>query len=192
MNQKNIKTNFMKYILFLVLFFIFSITSSATSMADNNPPSVGTINPSSGGSLPNQENTFTTTYIDPDGFGDLDYVMFMINTEVNPSDSCYVRYKLGTGKFFLMNDSGTEFLSPDQNNLIQNSYAKLDCSKTEVTFPNDKTVQIRWFITFKNAFSGYTYNTYLYVKDKSGIRTGWQKKGTWKVGNSNSSPSVGQ
>jgi len=30
--------------------------------------------------------TFTTTCIDPNGFGDLGYVMLMINTEVNPSD----------------------------------------------------------------------------------------------------------
>ena len=157
-------------------------SKTASAIAANNPPSVGTINPSSGGSLANQEKTFTTTYIDPDGFGDLSYGMLMINTEVNPSDCCYVRYDVGTGKFYLMNDSGTIFLSPDKNNIIQNSYAKLDCSKIEISHPNDNTVQIKWFITFKNAFSGNTYNTYLYVKDKSGIRTGWQKKGIWSVG----------
>lgn len=167
-------------------------SKTASAIAANNPPSVGTIDPSSGSSLPNQEITFTTTCIDPNGFGDLDYIMLMINTEVNASDGFYVRYKLSTGKFFLMNDSGTEFLSPDQNSIIQNSYAKLDCSKTEVTHPNANTVQVKWFITFKKAFSGNTYNTYLYAKDESGIRTGWHKKGTWKVGNSNSSPFVGQ
>ena len=156
-------------------------SKTASAIAANNPPSVGTIDPSSGSSLPNQEMTFTTTWIDPNGFGDLSYVMLMINTEVNPSDCCYVRYNVGTGKFYLMNDSGTEFLSLDQNNLIQNSYAKLDCSKTEVTYPNANTVQVKWFITFKNAFSGNTYNTYLFAKDKSGIRTGWHKKGTWSV-----------
>ncbi len=156
-----------------------SITASA--IAANNPPSVGTIEPSSGSSLPNQEITFSTTFMDPNGFRDLDYIMLMINTEINASVSCYVRYKLITGKFFLMNDTGTEFLSPNQFSIIQNSYAKLDCSKTEIAYPNANTVQVKWFITFKKAFSGNTYNTYLYAKDKSGIRTGWHKKGTWRV-----------
>jgi hypothetical protein len=167
-------------------------SKTASAIAANTPPSVGTIDPSSGSSLPNQEMTFTTTYKDPDGFGDLDYIMLMINTEINASVSCYVRYKLSTGKFFLMNDSGTEFLSSDQNSIIQNSYAKLDCSKTEVAYPDANTIQVKWFVTFKKEFSGNTYNTYLYAKDESGIRTGWHKKGTWKVDNSNSSRLVEQ
>ncbi len=186
MNQKNIKTNFMKYILFPVLVFIFSISALTSSIATNNPPSVGTINPSRGSSLPYQGKIFTTTYIDPNGFEDISYCMLMINTEINPLNCCYVRYTVDTGTFNLMNDSGSTFLTLDQNNLIQNSYAILDCSKTAVTHPDANTIQVEWFITFKKAFSGKTYNTYLYAKDKSGLRTDWKKKGTWTVGNTDS------
>jgi len=123
----------------------------------------------------------TATCSDPNGHGDLGYVMLMVNTAIDPSDCCYVRYNIATGKSYLMDDSGTEFLFPDNNNFIQNSYAKIDCSKAEVTYPDANTMQIKWVITFKKAFSGNTYNLYLHAKDKSGLRTGWLKKGTWRV-----------
>ena len=70
MNQKNFKTNVLKHILFFILIFIFSMTTFTSSASTNNPPTVGTIDPSSGSSLPYQGKTFTTTYKDPDGFQD--------------------------------------------------------------------------------------------------------------------------
>ena len=183
MKQKNFKTNVLKHILFFILIFIFSMTTFTSSVSTNNPPTVGTIDPSSGKSLPFQGKTFTTTYTDPDGFQDLSYCMLMINTEVNPLNCCYVRYTVDAEAFSLMDDSGTTFLAPDENNLIQNSYAILDCFQSAVTFPDENTIQVEWFITFKKAFSGKTYNTFLYAKDKSGLRTDWKKKGTWTVSN---------
>ncbi len=188
MNQKYFKTNVLKHILFFILIFIFSMTTFTSSASTNNPPTVGTIDPSSGSSLPYQGKTFTTTYVDPDGFQDLSYCMLMINTEVNPLNCCYVRYTVDAEAFSLMNDSGTTFLALDENNLIQNSYAILDCFQSAVTFPDANTIQVEWFITFKKAFSGKTYNTYLYAKDKSGLRTDWKKKGTWTVSNTDSLP----
>jgi len=182
MNQKNFKTNVLKHILFFILILIFSMTTFTSSLSTNNPPTVGTIDPSSGSSLPYQGKTFTTTYKDPDGFEDLSYCMLMINTEVNPLNCCYVRYTVDADGFSLMNDSGTTFLALDENNLIQNSYAILDCFQSAVTYPDANTIQVEWYITFKKAFSGKTYNTYLYAKDKSGLRTDWKKKGTWTVG----------
>lgn len=188
MNLKNIKTNILKSILFFILIFIFSMTTFTSSISTNNPPTVGTIDPSSGRSLPYQGKTFTTTYVDPDGFQDLSYCMLMINTEVNPLNCCYVRYTVDADAFSLMNDSGNTFLALDENNLIQNSYAILDCFQSAVTYPDANTIQVEWYITFKKAFSGKTYNTYLYAKDKSGLRTDWKKKGTWTVSNTDSLP----
>ena len=182
MNQKNFKTNILKSILFFILIFIFSMTTLTSSASTNNPPSVGTIDPSSGRSLPYQGKT----YVDPDGFQDLSYCMLMINTEVNPLNCCYVRYTVDAEAFSLMDDGGTTFLAPDENNLIQNSYAILDCFQSAVTYPDENTIQVEWYITFKKAFSGKTYNTYLYAKDKSGLRTDWKKKGTWTVSNTDS------
>ena len=190
MNQKKFKTNVLKHILFFILIFIFSMTTFTSSASTNNPPTVGPIDPSSGSSLPYQGKTFTTTYVDPDGFQDLSYCMLMINTEINPLYCCYVRYTVDADAFSLMNDSGSTFLALDEKNLIQNSYAILDCFQSAVTYPDANTIQVEWYITFKKEFSGKTYNTYLYAKDKSGLRTDWKKKGTWTVGNTDSLPNM--
>ena len=181
MNQKKHKTNNSKPFLFFILIFIFSSSTLTSTVSNNNPPKVGTIDPSSGRSLPFEGKTFTTTYTDPDGLQDLSYCMLMINTEINPLNCCYVRYTVDANAFSLMNDGGDQFLAPDENNIIQNSYVVLDCVKSNVTYPDKNTVQVEWFISFKKAFSGKTYNTYLYAKDKSGERTDWKKKGTWTV-----------
>ena len=181
MDQKNFRKNVLRPISFFILILLFSITTLTSSFSTNDPPTVGTIDPSSGISLPYQGKTFTTTFMDPNGFQDLSYCMLMINTEINPLNCCYVRYTLDENAFSLMNDSGDTFLAPDESNLIQNSYAILDCHQSTVTYPDENTIQVGWFITFKKAFSGKTYNTYLYAKDNSGLRTDWKKKGTWTV-----------
>lgn len=180
MNLRNHKTDISKSFLFFVLVLIFSSSTLTSTVGTNNPPTAGTIDPSSGSSMPFEGKTFTTTFKDPDGYKDLSYCMLMINTEINPLNCFYARYTLDENAFSLMNDEGSTFLA-HENNIIQNSYAILDLNQCAVTYPDENTIQIEWFISFKNAFSGKTYNTYLYAKDKSGSRTDWKQKGTWTV-----------
>ncbi len=180
MNHNNFKTNVSKSFLFCILILIFSSSTWTSTVSTNNPPTAGTIDPSSGSALPYQGKTFTTTFTDQDGYQDLDYCMLMINTEINPLNCFYARYTLDENAFSLMNDDGSTFLVHEKN-LIQNSYALLDLNQSAVSYPDENTIQIEWFISFKKAFSGKTYNTYLYAKDKSGSRTGWKQKGTWTV-----------
>ena len=156
----------------------------------NNPPTVGTITPSSGTFQPNTPLTFTTTYSDPDGWQNLNYVYLLFNTTVNGSNCCYVYYNQNTNLLYLRNDANTAALggfTPGSANVIENSYAKLDCSKTTVS-GSGTTLTINWSIVFKTTFSG-TKNSYLDATDDAGAYTGFIKKGTITI--PNNPPTVG-
>lgn len=156
-------------------------------------PLVGTITPSSGSSTPNTTVTFTTTYTDADGWQNIQYVNLLVDTITSGLNSCYLYYNQNENKLYLRNDANTSWLGgylPGTAYVIENSYAKLDCSKTTATGSGTK-LTLKWSITFKSPFVGTTAkNTYLYVKDDSGAYNGWVKKGTWTIG-PNSNPSVG-
>lgn len=65
--------------------------------------------------------------------------------------------------------------------IIENSYAKLDCSKTTAS-GSGATLTVRWNVVFKSIFAiSAPKKTYLYVKDDSGASSGWAEKGTWTI-----------
>ncbi|MDD5680243.1 MAG: PKD domain-containing protein [Candidatus Omnitrophica bacterium] len=150
------------------------------SIPENSNPFVISVYPSSGGSCSNKKILFTTTYLDLDSWQNIKEVYLLINTEVNGANCFYGYYNQNEDKFYLRNDGDTDWLSPDSNNIIQNSYAKLDCAKTAIS-GSDDTLIITWAITFKDAFLGKTYNTYLKAKDDAGAVTDWQEKGTYLI-----------
>jgi hypothetical protein len=173
----------------LVLFFSLFVTQFA--FAANSKPAVGIIAPSSGTSNPYQAVTFTTTYSDPDGWQDIQYVHLLINTASNGSNCFYGYYKRSTNQLYLRNSANSTWLggfTPGSTNTIENNHVKLYCAQTTVS-GSGTTLTIKWSVTFKTTFTG-TKNTYLYVKDNVGAYQGWVKKGTWKI-NPNSNPSVG-
>ncbi|MDD5194777.1 MAG: hypothetical protein PHQ96_03765, partial [Candidatus Omnitrophica bacterium] len=69
--------------------------------------------------------------------------------------------------------------TPGSGNIIQNSYAILDCSKTTVSGSGD-TLTIAWAVTFKSTFTGLK-NMYLSVKNNGNLGSGWVKKGSWVI-----------
>jgi hypothetical protein len=156
----------------------------------NQPPQVTILSPSSGTSDPNQPVTFTTTYTDLDGWQNIKYVQFLVNTSTS-SKNCFLGYyNQNTNRLFLRNDSNTAWLggyAPGSSNIIENSYAQLDCSQTTVSGIDD-TLTIEWRVIFKSSFAGGK-NTYLYVIDDGNLYDGWRKKGTWTI--SNNAPFVG-
>ena len=163
-----------------VLFFCL-ITNFA--YAANSAPKLGTITPSSGTSQPNQEVIFTATYIDPDGWKNLNINYFLINTSINGENCFFGYYNQNQNKLYMRNNDNTAWLggyTPGSANIIENSYAKLNCSKTIVT-GSGTTLTVKWAVTFKAAFSGKTYNMYLYAKDDAGAVAAWTKKGTRTV-----------
>ncbi|MCK9614271.1 MAG: Ig-like domain-containing protein [Candidatus Omnitrophica bacterium] len=148
----------------------------------NRPPVIGTITPASGSTSPNQQVMFTTTFSDPDGYKNIQYGLFLINTSASQVNCLYAYYNQNTNKFYLANDTGSSWLggfTPKSTNVIENSYVKLDCSKSTVS-GSGTTLTVKWAVTFKSTFGG-AKNTYLYVKDDYDAYVNWAQKGTYTI-----------
>ncbi len=163
-----------------------------TGFAFAAAPSVGTITPSSGSSQPNLQVIVTTTYSDPDGWANVQFVYLLINASLNWKNCFYGNYNQNTNKLYLRNNANTAWLggyTPGSSRTIENSYAKLNCSQTTVS-GSGKTLTVKWAVTFKSTFVG-TKNSYLYVKDDTGAISGWVKKGTWTIQSADTTPPTG-
>jgi len=166
-------------------------TSTGESIYDltftkqNTPPSVVSLTPSSGGVQIMQPVNFTTVYsdADPAGYLDIQSAYFLMNTSINGANCLYGHYNRNENKLYLRNDANTAWaggFAPGSNNLIENSYAKLDCSKTTI-LNSGKTLTINWSVLFKSTLGNKTFNAYLNVKDNMNAESGWVQKGTWRV-----------
>lgn len=165
-------------------------TDYSWSFTTNYRPSADSITPTSGTALPGVERALTTTYSDQDGWQDIQEVRLLLNTKSSSTGGVQVRYNQNTNKLYLRNDTNTSWLggyapgttNPDgSDKFIENSYAKLNVTDTSIA-PSGNTLSVTWKLTFKDAFSGRKYNTYLYVKDDQGISNGgWQKRGTYTI-----------
>jgi len=158
----------------------------------NNLPQIISLNPTSGVSATEQPTNFSTTFSDPDSYLNINYVYFLINTSTSGLNSFYGYYVQHTNKLYLRNDANNGWLggfAPGSANIIENSYAKLDCSKTLVT-GSGTNLAVNWSVSFKSNFTG-TKNTYLYIKDDAGSYVGWVKKGTWAI-QANRAPTISQ
>jgi len=160
-----------------------AVTQKGTWTIPNHAPAVGTVTPNQGSSKPNEAITLTTTYSDADTWKNIKYVYFRLSTSPTAWTNCfYGYYDQDNNKFYLRNDANTAWLGGYASglaNIIENSYAKLDCSKTTVT-GNANTLTINWKIIPKDTFSGLK-NSYLYVKDDLNACQGWLQKGTWNI-----------
>jgi hypothetical protein len=148
----------------------------------NSAPVAETITPASGASNAGQQVSFTTTYTDPNGYADLKENRLLINTSTSSSNCAPLYYDQNSNKLYLRNDTNTAWLggyAPTSANVIENSYAKLDCSKTTVSGAGTK-LTVKWSVIFKSGFSG-AKKTYLYAKDDSNAASGWIQKGSWTI-----------
>ncbi|GEM_PF-4311074 len=148
----------------------------------NSPPLVGMIIPSSGSSQADAPVNFITSYSDPNGASDIRYVYLLINNTLRASSGLYALYFQGSNIIYLMNDAGTAWIgpySPGSSNIMENSYVKIDCSKTTVS-RSGNTLTINWSVVFKSSFAGLK-NAYLYAQDNDSASSGWSQKGTWTI-----------
>ncbi|MFZ2357421.1 MAG: SpvB/TcaC N-terminal domain-containing protein, partial [Candidatus Omnitrophota bacterium] len=123
---------------------------------------------------------FTTTFSDPDGWQNIQYVYFLINASTDGKNCFYGYYNRNSNKLYLRNDTSSAWLGgyiPGAGNIIENSYAKLDCAQTTVT-NNSNTLTVKWNIIFKPAFTG-AKKLYLYIRDNANAYQNWVQKGTW-------------
>lgn len=167
----------------LLGFVLFFCLAPIDGFAANSPPTTGKLYPFAGFSNANQALTFTATYSDPNGSKDIRNASFLINSSINGANCLYGYYDCKTNKLYLRDDSNKAWMggyapgSPGR--YIENSYAKIDCSKTVIS-GSKTTLAIRWHIIFKPAFNG-AKNSYLYAKDICGADSGWVKRGSWII-----------
>lgn len=171
------------------LAFFFCLLASSLAFAAS--PTVGTISPSSGSTAPNIAKTFTTTYSDSDGYANISQAYLLISVDSNlPANSVYLFYDQNANKLYLRDDANTAWLggySPGASNTIENSYVKLNCLSSSVS-GSIKTLTVKYNLTFKPAYSGKSYNSYLKVIDDTGNSTLWVRKGSYAI---NYPPKVG-
>jgi hypothetical protein len=151
--------------------------TSITYDNTNQSPKFGTINPKTATADAGQSVMVTTTCIDLNGWQDVQYVNLLINSGFYFYGGFVGYYHHNSNLLFMMNDSGswTGGFIPGSDNIIENSFVKLDCSKTEVT-GSGNTMTIKWAITFKPAFTGLKI-TYFFVIDDAYASNGWEYSG---------------
>lgn len=169
-------------IVFFLGLALFSCLASAEAAKKNYPPIAGTIIPSSGSSHANQPATFITTYFDRDNWKDLISVQFLVNTSPSGKNCFLAYYDPRNKKLFLRDDENKKWLGgyrPGTRAYIENSYSRLDCSKTAV-YASGTSLIIRWSVIFKNTFGGKK-NSYLFARDEHGGTSGWVLRGRWNI-----------
>ena len=161
------------------------------SYAVNNNPTIGTITPLSGTGQKDVARNFTANYSDLDGWQNIQYVYFLINSSTATTNCCDAYYNQNTNLLYLRNDANTAWLggyAPGSANTIENSYAKLNCAQTTVS-GSANIMTVNWSVVLKSPFTG-AKNTYLYVRDDANGYAGFTKVGTWTM--PNQAPSNGQ
>jgi len=159
-------------------------TNMGTWSVANHAPTLGAITPASGTVAPGVAKTFTTLYSDPDGYTDIKDVKLIVGPDATTlANNVQLYYNQQENKLYLRDDTNGTWLggfAPGSGNTIENSQCALDCSQTTVS-GSDTTLTVGWNITFKPAYSGKAYNTYLYVADSYGVATAWTRKGTYSI-----------
>jgi len=172
---------------------IWSDVGYSDGITINNLPTVSSLSPACGLTAPGVAVDFSATYYDLDGCGNLATARFLINRTLTSASAVYVYYNQNSNKLYLISDDGKAWLggyTPGTANIIENTYGRLDCSKTSVS-GSGNVLTVKWNIIFKPAFSGTAVkNIYLYATDDYGANSGFVQKGTRLVG-VNSAPTLG-
>jgi hypothetical protein len=142
-----------------------------------SPPHTGSVSPSSGtGTM----QTFTATFTDPDGYGDISVVGIEFGRQLSFVGTCYMNYT--SSGLWLMNDAGTAWLQPKalgSPGNLQNSQCAIDLSRSSAT-GNGTTLSISLAITF-TANLGTSLQIYASVADSAGLQDPWRGVGSWIV-----------
>ncbi|HEY1754605.1 MAG TPA: FG-GAP-like repeat-containing protein [Bryobacteraceae bacterium] len=142
--------------------------------------------------------TFTFSFVDPAGYGDLGVLDILINNYLDGIGACYfalVPASSSAGYLYLVDDAGdggyvagTPMLLPSSASLM-NSQCSINGSGSSIS-ASGNTLTVTLHITFASGFAG---NKILYMAARSTTQnSGWQALGTWEVpGASIVGPGVG-
>ena len=107
----------------ITLTLVFCLLGMSLAYAANSPPSIGAITPSLGTSKPDEAVSFTTTYIDQDGWQNIQHTRLLINSYLNSANCFNGYYNQNSNKLLLRNDANTGWsvgYAPGSNNIIEN------------------------------------------------------------------------
>jgi sugar lactone lactonase YvrE len=152
------------------------------TLSVNHAPQVGTVTPSSGSGPAGATTTFTTTWMDADGWQDLKQCYFHIGDSPAIVGNVTLMYNAVKSKLWLRSDDGSAWtggFAPESANVLENSQAIVHCSQTTAEGSGD-TLSVTWAIEFKPGYSG-AKKTGLKCKDIHKARAKGKWKGTWTV-----------
>ena len=150
----------------------------------NYPPVSVSVTPDSGQGLPDTYQNFSTVFSDANGWEQIQYVYFIINTSASGTNGVYLYYNQNTNLLYLRNDANNAWLggfAPGSANVIENTFVKLDCAQTTI-LGQGADLTVNWAVTTKPAFTG-AKKLYLYVYDDNAAYQTWTQKGTWDITN---------
>ena len=148
----------------------------------NEPPSIGSVDPSHGSSDPDQMVSFTTTYSDQNGWEDIAEAFFMVGNG-EPTHSVYLKYSANDNQVWLRSDDDTSWLgghAPGSGVTIENGRVAVDLASCSVGGTAD-TLTIHWSIRFREGFLA-SHALFLTAQDSAGLTSGWSEVGSWSVG----------
>jgi hypothetical protein len=143
------------------------------------PPVSTAVTPASGTGV---SQTFQFAFSDPDGAGDIQWALALVNAAISGGHACYVEYGGLHNQLFLLNDAASGWLGPlfpGVAGTVENSQCRLDGGASSVT-ATGTVLTVSAALTFKAAFTG-TKNVYLLAIDRAGQSSAFQGMGTWQV-----------
>ena len=155
-------------------------TDPTTITSANQPPTAVSVAPSSGTGNP---QSFTFTYSDPNGWGDLSSVYVVFNSTVaTGQNACYFYYLPASNTFYLKADDGSTNLSaltPGGAGTDSNSQCSIAASGVSVGHSgNNLTLTVG--INFNATFTGRK-TVYLRAIDQHSASSGFVARGTWSA-----------
>jgi hypothetical protein len=161
------------------------MTASISRLYRNNSrPALGAVTPSSGSGPVGATTTFTTTWRDTDGWGDLKQCYFHIGESPALPGNVTLLYNAVKDKLWMLDDTGSSWLggcNPGQTVVVVNSQAELDCGQTTVQRDGD-TLSVAWAIEFQPGFEG-SKKLGLKCKDRDRAKAKGKWKGSWTITN---------
>jgi len=141
-------------------------------------PNVGTFEPDGGSGRVGEWVDFTTTYTDPDDYGDIELALFFLGREETAATTgLAAAYYQPDDILWLRNGSGDTCL-PGQPVTLTSHFTTLDCENSSVSGEGD-TLTISWRVRPERCFigdCGWNY-AYEYVVDSAKMRdsgvVGW-------------------
>ncbi len=156
----------------------FDLGNYTVTAATNYAPVAVSVSPLSGSG---SSQTFTALYSDANGFPDVRYAEFLINSTLNFASGCYVRYDRAANYLSLRNDAGTAWIGAGiaHTNVAptSNSQCTLDVWQSTAS-PAGNNVTLNLALSFQTTFQG-AKTTYMWVQDMAGLESGYQSVGAW-------------